>query len=403
MAHFIPTKTTATTADTIELLADRLIRYHGFPDVLISDRDPRFQSHLWQQLYQRFHIKRAMSSPYHPQSDGKTGRVNRTLEQMLRTYIQTDEREWERLLPALELAYNTTSHSSTGLSPFETMIGQNPVTAADLDTVGNRAPTLIPPMTKLFQQLCVRAQSHILKAKWQQKRYADAHRRDVQYNPGYQIWISSRHLPGLNQCPKLEPRFRGPFTILERIGQVAYRIALPSTYSCHNLFHVSQLVPDRPREPQMQSKEAAVGWLPITGPDGTPTDTYEVEYILNQRGSGQDIQYLVKWRGATEDRATWEPAANLTNCPTILRAWRRYFKRARDNQRRPQDVASSSAHTTVAGPSSQPLFSRGGEGVARRPPAASPLRAQDSTKEPERNISSGSTVDSQAGPERCTS
>ncbi|CDJ30941.1 uncharacterized protein EMH_0062590 [Eimeria mitis] len=188
MAHFIPTKKSATTAEVIDILADRLVRYHGFPDVLISDRDPRFQSQMWQLLCQRFHIKRAMSSSYHPQTDGQTERLNRTLEQMLRTYVQTDESEWERLLPALELAYNTTSHSSTELSPFEVMIGQNPVTAAEIDIVGDLAPTVTPPMTK-----------------------------------------------------------------------VAYRIELPPTYLCHNVFHVSKLVPDRPRDPLMQSKEAAVG------------------------------------------------------------------------------------------------------------------------------------------------
>ncbi|CDJ33164.1 uncharacterized protein EMH_0014970 [Eimeria mitis] len=399
VAHFIPTKKTANTADTIELLADQLIRYHGFPDVLISDRDPRFQSQLWQQLCQRFHIKRAMSSPDHPQSDGQTERVNRTLEQMLRTYIQTDEREWERLLPALELAYNTTSHSSTELSPFEIIIGQNPVTAADLDIVGNLAPTVTPPMTKIFQQLCDRAQSHIQNAKWQQKRYADAHRSDVHYKPGDKIWISSRHLAGLNQSRKLEPRFRRPFSILERIGQVAYRIALPPTYSCHNVFHVSQLVPDRPRDPMMQSKEAAVGWPPVQGPDGAPTDTYEVDYILNQRGSGPDTQYLVKWCGAPEDRATWEPDEHLTNCPTILRAWRRYFKRAKGNERGLQDVAASSEHPNAARSPSQPLFSQGGEEAVRSPPAAAPLRASDSSNSLDRNLSKASTVDSEAGPE----
>ncbi|CDJ64774.1 OSJNBa0059H15.7 protein, related [Eimeria necatrix] len=117
-----------------------------------------------------------MSSSYRPQSGGQTERVNRTLEQMLRTYIKPDEREWERLLPALELAYNTTSHSSTELSPFEVMIGENPLTAADLDIVGALAPTLTPPMTKPFRRLCDRAQSHILKTKWQQKYYADTKR-----------------------------------------------------------------------------------------------------------------------------------------------------------------------------------------------------------------------------------
>ncbi|CDJ63804.1 hypothetical protein ENH_00052380 [Eimeria necatrix] len=221
MAHFVPAKKSFTAADTVELLADRLIRDHGFPEVLISDRDPRFQSDLWNQLCRRFNIKRCMPSSYHPQSDGQTERVNRTLEQMLRTYIRSDEREWERLLPALELAYNITSHSSTELSPFEVMVGENPLTAADLDIVGALAPMVTPPMTTLFRQLCNRAQSHILKAKWQQKYYADTNRRTVEYAVGDKAWLSSKHLPPFNSCPKFEPRYRGPFEVIERIGTVA--------------------------------------------------------------------------------------------------------------------------------------------------------------------------------------
>ncbi|CDI79081.1 hypothetical protein EAH_00040060, partial [Eimeria acervulina] len=179
--------------DTVDVLAGRLIRYHGLPEAFISDRDPRFQSDLWQQLCTRFNIKRALSSSYHPQSDGQTERVNRTLAQMLLTYSQSDEREWRRLLPALELAYNTTSHSSTELSPFEVMIGKNPLTAADLDVVGALSATLTPPMTKLFRQLCDRAQRHILKAKGQQKHYSDTHRREVEYAVGDKVWLSSKH------------------------------------------------------------------------------------------------------------------------------------------------------------------------------------------------------------------
>ena len=111
MAHFIPATKAVTEEATVELLAERLIRYHGFPQVLISDRDPRFQSALWRQLCHRFNIKRAMSSTHHPQSDGQTRRAIRTLEQMLETYIQIEESERERLPRAPELAYNCTSHS----------------------------------------------------------------------------------------------------------------------------------------------------------------------------------------------------------------------------------------------------------------------------------------------------
>lgn len=211
------------------------------------------------------------------QPDGQTERVNRTLEQMLRTYIQADEREWEALLPALELAYNTTSHSSTELSPFEIMIGENPLTAADLDIVGALAPALIPPMTKLFRQLCDRAQGRILKAKWRQKYYADTRRRDVEYKVGDQVWLSSKHLPPLNHCSKFEPKFRGPFPVTERIGTVAYRLALPPTYEGHNVFHVSQLVPHQSGAPALVPQEAPVGWPPTRDADGNPTDQYLVD------------------------------------------------------------------------------------------------------------------------------
>ena len=113
MAHFIPTKTTISAAETVELLADRLVRYHGFPATLISDRDTRFVSELWGKFCERFKIKRALSSAWHPQTDGQTERVHRTLEQILRTHIQTDESAWKGLLPAAELAYNCTVHDST--------------------------------------------------------------------------------------------------------------------------------------------------------------------------------------------------------------------------------------------------------------------------------------------------
>ncbi|CDJ68199.1 hypothetical protein ENH_00048960 [Eimeria necatrix] len=277
MCHFVPAKKSSTAADTVELLANSRMRYHGFPEVLISDRDPRFQSDLWQQLCRRFYIKRCMSSSYHSQSNGQTEWVNSTMEQMLRTSIQSDEREWVRLLPALELAYNRTSHSSTELSPFEVMIGENPLSAVSLDIVGALAPTLTPPMAKLFRQLCDRAQSHTQKAKWQQKYYADKKRRAVEYAVGDKVWLSSKHLPASSSCPNFEIRYRGPFEIIERIGTVAYRLALPPTYECHNVFHVPQLVPHRPRPPDMAPQEADTAWPPIRNAAGNLTEKYEID------------------------------------------------------------------------------------------------------------------------------
>ncbi|CDJ65163.1 hypothetical protein ENH_00001700 [Eimeria necatrix] len=160
---------------------------------------------------------------------------------MLRSYIKFDEREWERLLPLFEIAYNTTSHSFILLSPFEVMIDENPLTAADLHIVGALAPTLTPPMTKLFQQLCDRPQSHILKAKWQQKYYPDTQRQAVE----------------------------------------EYAVK-------------DKLVPHRPRPPALVPPAADAAWTPIHDAAANPTEEYEVDDIMDQRGSRDAGQYLVK-------------------------------------------------------------------------------------------------------------
>ncbi|CDJ67487.1 hypothetical protein ENH_00038390 [Eimeria necatrix] len=214
------------------------------------------------------------------------------------------------------------------------MIGENPLTVANLDIVGAIAPTLTPLMNKLFRQLCDRAQNHILKAKWQQKYYADTKRRAVEYAVGDKVWLSSKCLPPFNSCPKFEPHYRGPFEVIEGIETVAYRLALPPTYECHNAFHVSQLVPHRPPPPDMVLPEADAAWPTIRDSAGNPTEDYEVDYIMDQRGSGDEAQYLVKWRGTPEGQATWEPAHHLTSCPALLRGWRRRQQRrlqARNN------------------------------------------------------------------------
>ncbi|CDJ62744.1 Retrotransposable element Tf2 155 kDa protein type 2, related [Eimeria necatrix] len=186
------------------------------------------------------------------------------------------------------------SHSSTELSPFEVMICENPLTAATLDILGTLAPTFTSPMTKLFRQLCDRAESHILKAKWQQIYCADTKRRAVEYAVGKKVWLSSEHLQASTSCAKLEPRYRGHFEIIERIRTVAYRLALPRTYACHNVSHASKLVPRRPRPPDLVPQKADTAWPPIRDAAVSPTEEYEVDYIMDKRGSGADAQLLVK-------------------------------------------------------------------------------------------------------------
>lgn len=318
MAHFVPTRSTLSTSDFVQLFSDRVVRYHGLPQTIVSDRDTRFVSEFWRVFCQRFGIKRALSSAWHPQTDGQTERANRAIEQMLRTFIQSREENWTSLLPALELAYNCSPHSATGLSPFEVMIGENPIRPQDLDLVDRFPPTTTPPMTKAFRALVDRAAAHLEQAKIQQKAFADASRRPLEFSVGDHVWVSTRYMVQRGSRVFAQ-RYVGPFRIIERIGKAAYKLDLPPSMQVHPVFHVSLLTADKPRPQEMQGDN---DWQPMDEVEhGLPT--YEVEHILDQRGEGPTLQYLVKWKGFPASDATWEPASHLDNCPALLRAFRK--------------------------------------------------------------------------------
>ena len=331
MAHFIPLSMKASAADVVELFADRVVRYHGFPQRIVTDRDPRFTSAMWEAFCAKFGIKNARSTAFHPQTDGQTERVNRTIEQMLRTYIQSQQDEWPRLLPALELAYNCASHSSTGLSPFEIMIGENPLRAHDLELTETVTYELTPPMTKAFQMLVDRASAHIEHAQQLQKAYADSKRRPEEFAVGDKVWLSTRYL-NYSGCPKFRHRYVGPFQVTKRIGKVAYELKLPDSMNIHNVFHVSLLTRDQPRPEHMRPPGGEDKWGPVISVDN---DEYEVEFILDERGSGSSKQYLVEWKGYSEDDASWVPERNLANAQEVLRDFKsNRTRRARQAKRR---------------------------------------------------------------------
>jgi len=321
MSHFIPMPTTADAPAVAEYFMTHVVRLHGVPEKIISDRDSRFVSVFWGELMARCQIKRALSSAWHPQSDGQTERTNRTLEQMLRVFIRTDETQWESLLPALELAYNSAPHASTKVSPFQTMIGENPPTSKAHEFISHM---IVPPLTRTFRMLVDRAIHHIQRAQERQQAQADKHRRDLTFAIGDRVWLSTRNLL-LDGTRKLQERWVGPYPVLARIGQVAYKLALPPSMTVHPVFHVSLLKPFKD-SPRYQRQE---DWAPITQ-DGQPE--YEVEAILAVRGAAPNREYHVKWKGYGIEDCTWVPETHLTGAPRLIRAfWRNQHRQSNTN------------------------------------------------------------------------
>uniref|UniRef100_A0A2N9HIB0 Reverse transcriptase n=1 Tax=Fagus sylvatica TaxID=28930 RepID=A0A2N9HIB0_FAGSY len=132
MTHFIPCHKTDDATNIADLFFREIVRLHGVPRSIVSDRDVKFLSYFWKVLWGKLGTKLLFSTTCHPQTDGQTEVVNRTLTQLLRTVVHKNLKTWEDCLPFIEFAYNRAMHTTTSYSPFEIVYGFNPLTPLDL-------------------------------------------------------------------------------------------------------------------------------------------------------------------------------------------------------------------------------------------------------------------------------
>ncbi|GJP55979.1 hypothetical protein CLOM_g15017 [Closterium sp. NIES-68] len=216
MGHFIPTHTTARTEETAQLFVRYIISQHGIPATLISDRDPKFTTRFWKELMPLLGTKLAMSSAYHPQTDGKTKRLNQIVEQLLRAACKDNISKWDLHLPGLEFAYNNATHAATGQTPFFLCYGCHPLTPQQPNIPATVQPALdfITTMHKLWDQ----THKRLLDIQQQQKRQADRHRTDHTITVGDRVLLDTHNLDISHLPSKLRPRFCGPFLVETQAG-----------------------------------------------------------------------------------------------------------------------------------------------------------------------------------------
>jgi hypothetical protein len=345
MALYAATTTNVTALELAHLFFKEVVRHHGLPESIISDRDPRFNSIFWKALWGQLGTTLAMSTAYHPQTDGQTERQNRTLEEMLRAYVGPRQDDWDEWLVAAEIAYNNSIQASTKETPFFLNSGQHPRLALEqavLPSQVSNNPTAAERIQELHR-LIERAKNSLKVAQERQAHYADTKRREVSLQPGVHVWLSTEHLAlkDKNQTKKLLSKFIGPFPIKRAVGAVAYELDLPSELKIHPVFHVSKL---------KVAKESEVGQFPARDEkaisDHRPAaefvnengeELWEVEAILKKRmvSRGRNRrreEYLVKWRGYPAYEATWEPASNLSKAPQAVEEFERRSRTERKKE-----------------------------------------------------------------------
>ncbi|GJP44659.1 hypothetical protein CLOM_g4024 [Closterium sp. NIES-68] len=157
-----------TTEGMAQLFVRYIISQHGILTTIISYRDPKFTSKLWKELMSLLGTKLAMSSAYHPQTDGQTERLNQIVEQLLRTACKDDISKWDLHLPVLEFAYNNATHAATRQTPFFLCYGRHPLTPQQPNIQATIQPA--HDFIKTMHQLWDRTHKHLLDIQQQHKR-----------------------------------------------------------------------------------------------------------------------------------------------------------------------------------------------------------------------------------------
>jgi transposase InsO family protein len=244
VAHFIPLGPDTSGRTLAGIFIKFFFRYHGCPREIISDRDTRFTSHFWKSFQESMGTKLRFSTAHHPQTDGQSERTIQTLEDMLRSCALSFQGSWIDHLPLVEFAYNNSYHASIGMPPLEALTGETCRTPLWWGPAGTYPPT----GPEMIQEAAEKTQvilSRLKSARDRQKRYADVHRRHLEFQEGDHVWLRVSPVRGVHRfgvSGKLSPRYIGPFQIQNRVGLVAYELGLPPALSrVHPVFHVSQL------------------------------------------------------------------------------------------------------------------------------------------------------------------
>ena len=246
MSHFIPCSKTDDAIHIANLFFKEIVRLHGIPRTIVSDRDAKFLSHFWRSLWGKLGTKLLFSTTCHPQTDGQTEVVNRVLSTLLRAIIRKNLKSWEECLPHVEFAYNRSVHSATKHSPFEIVYGFNPLTPLDLVSLPNDQLIHADAKKKAeyVKELHRKVRANIEARTESYARKANKGRKRIIFEPGDWVWVHMRkeRFPAQRRS-KLLPRGDGPFQVLERINENSYRLDLPGEYNISASFNVSDLSP----------------------------------------------------------------------------------------------------------------------------------------------------------------
>jgi hypothetical protein len=330
MVRLIATHTTLSTEGFVELFFKEIFPHYGFPNKIVSDRGPQWNSAYFRALCDQADIRLSLSTAYHPQTNGLVERTNEVVETALRHYVSPDHTDWDKKLPFIEFALNDMYREATGTTPFR--MNRITVPKAPFEAVKGRIAmqqNLAAPRAEVTswvgmsspsgERTFLQAQEEFARARqsvhWAKCKMKEAHDKqgivNHHYQPGQWVWLSTKHIslrhPSLRH--KFSPKFIGPVKVLEfSPNSSTVLLDLPSNLQIHPRVSVILVKPYKARD------ENEVDPVFI---DGLPE--WEVEAIINHnivtsksKKKAKYVEFLIQWKGAAEH--SWHGFKDCEHC-----------------------------------------------------------------------------------------
>jgi hypothetical protein len=301
-AHFGTLPTQFTAVKVAELFANMVCKLHGMPRSIVSDRDAIFLSQFWKELFRPGGTKLRMSSAYHPQSDGHNEIVNKVLQQYLRCFVHNQPHKWGVFLHWAEWHYNTAVHTSTGFTPFQIVYGRTPPALVDYVSGSTTLQAVEATLMERDEILQILKQK-LLRAQENMKLIAAKKRIPHEFKEGDLVFVKLRPYRQNSvvgrRIHKLSKRFYGPYKIAKAIGEVAFKLELPTTSKIHPVFHASQL------KPCFDTTVTPLN-IPLNNEGNRPVIQPLAVIDWKQNAADGLTQVLIQWDGLFPEDATWE-------------------------------------------------------------------------------------------------
>ncbi|KAK4845284.1 hypothetical protein QYF36_003122 [Acer negundo] len=242
-AHFLPIS--ITYLDRLARInVDEIVRLHGAPVSIVSDRDPRFTSRFWPSLQEALGTRLHFSTTFHPQTYGQSERTIETLKHTIGACVMDFKGSSDVHIPWIEFAYNNSYQASIEMAPYEALYGRKCRTLVCWDEVGERK-LLGLEIVQITTEKIEIVRDRLKVGQDRQKSYTDKRRRGLKFKVGDQVFLRISPWKGIlrfGRHGKLSSRYIGMYEIIGRVGAMAYRLALPQQLSrIHDVFHVSML------------------------------------------------------------------------------------------------------------------------------------------------------------------